>query len=60
MRKADGTRAVTDEENAQVFCEHFSKIFNNQDPLPCNYSALSLILQHTEFTHLAELPSLTP
>eukprot|EP00957_Ditylum_brightwellii_P068750 5218566-Ditylum_brightwellii.AAC.1 len=59
IQKAVGMRRVTDEENAQVFCEHFYKIFNNQNPLPCYHTALSLILQHAEFMHLAELPSIT-
>eukprot|EP00957_Ditylum_brightwellii_P198035 15087766-Ditylum_brightwellii.AAC.1 len=59
MQKADDTRAITDDENAQVFCEHFSKFFNNQNPLPCDHSALELIPPHDDFTHLAELPSLT-
>eukprot|EP00957_Ditylum_brightwellii_P022947 1731617-Ditylum_brightwellii.AAC.1 len=57
MCKADGTKAVTDEENAQVFCEHFSKLFNNQTPLPCDHSMLNLIKQHDDYTHLAALPS---
>eukprot|EP00957_Ditylum_brightwellii_P093819 7144363-Ditylum_brightwellii.AAC.1 len=59
MQKADGARVVTDEENAQVFCEHFSKIFNNQNPLLCNHTALSLIPQPAKLTHLVELPSLS-
>eukprot|EP00957_Ditylum_brightwellii_P130105 9923752-Ditylum_brightwellii.AAC.1 len=57
MCKADGTKAVTDKENAQVFCEHFSKLFNNQTPLPCDHSALDLIKQHSHYAHLAALPS---
>eukprot|EP00957_Ditylum_brightwellii_P026402 1997094-Ditylum_brightwellii.AAC.1 len=59
MQKADGTRAITDEENAQVFCEHFCKIFNNQNSLPCDHTALSLIPPNAGFTHLAKLPSIT-
>eukprot|EP00957_Ditylum_brightwellii_P069590 5286126-Ditylum_brightwellii.AAC.1 len=57
MCKTDGTKAVTDKENTQVFCEHFSKLFNNQTPLPCDHSALDLIKQHDNYTHLAALPS---
>eukprot|EP00957_Ditylum_brightwellii_P055773 4226605-Ditylum_brightwellii.AAC.1 len=34
MQKSDGTMATTDNENAEVFCQHFNKIFNNQSPLP--------------------------
>eukprot|EP00957_Ditylum_brightwellii_P165285 12584418-Ditylum_brightwellii.AAC.1 len=52
-------KVVTDEENAQVFCEHFGKIFNNQNPLPCDHSALNLICQHPDFTHLADLPTVS-
>eukprot|EP00957_Ditylum_brightwellii_P113898 8683063-Ditylum_brightwellii.AAC.1 len=56
MCKADGTKAVTDKENAQVFCEHFSKLFDNQTPLPCDHSAIDLIKQHDDYTHLAAPP----
>eukprot|EP00957_Ditylum_brightwellii_P034465 2614043-Ditylum_brightwellii.AAC.1 len=59
MQKADGTRAITDDENAKEFCEHFSKKNYNQNPLPCDHSALDLIPPHDYFTHLAELPSLS-
>eukprot|EP00957_Ditylum_brightwellii_P099646 7590003-Ditylum_brightwellii.AAC.1 len=59
MQKADSTHAITDNENAQMFCEHFSKKINNQNPLPCDHSALALIPPHNNFTHLAELPSIT-
>eukprot|EP00957_Ditylum_brightwellii_P055384 4197590-Ditylum_brightwellii.AAC.1 len=59
MQKPDGSKAVKDKENAQVFCEHFSKIFNNQSPLPCDHSALNLIYQHSNFTHLADLPTVS-
>eukprot|EP00957_Ditylum_brightwellii_P078914 5999900-Ditylum_brightwellii.AAC.1 len=33
-------------------------MFNNQNPLPCDHTALSLILPHDNFTHLDELPSI--
>eukprot|EP00957_Ditylum_brightwellii_P178907 13627671-Ditylum_brightwellii.AAC.1 len=59
MQKADVTRAIMDKENTQVFCEHFGKIFNNQNALPCDHSALSLIPPHDDFTHLAKLPLIT-
>eukprot|EP00957_Ditylum_brightwellii_P087659 6674900-Ditylum_brightwellii.AAC.1 len=52
MHKADGAQAKSDKENAQVFTEHFSKLFNNQSPLPCDLAALDLIEQSHEFTHL--------
>eukprot|EP00957_Ditylum_brightwellii_P112363 8567061-Ditylum_brightwellii.AAC.1 len=39
MQKPDGNKAVTDKENAEVFCEHFSRIFNNKNPLPCKFTA---------------------
>ena len=58
MQKMDETKAVTDEENAEVFCEHFSKLFNNQTPLPCDLTALDLVKQHADYTHLASPPSL--
>eukprot|EP00957_Ditylum_brightwellii_P205135 15342456-Ditylum_brightwellii.AAC.1 len=52
MCKADGAQAKNDEENVQVFTEHFSKLLNNQSPLPCDLAALDLIEQSHEFTHL--------
>eukprot|EP00957_Ditylum_brightwellii_P081454 6196193-Ditylum_brightwellii.AAC.1 len=58
MCKPDGMKAVTNEENAEVFCECFSCIFNNQTPLPCNLTALDLICPCNDFTHLAAAPSL--
>eukprot|EP00957_Ditylum_brightwellii_P090911 6922651-Ditylum_brightwellii.AAC.1 len=48
----DGRKAKTDEENTQVFAEHFNKLFNNQSPLPCNPIALDLIDQLPDFLHL--------
>eukprot|EP00957_Ditylum_brightwellii_P164701 12540171-Ditylum_brightwellii.AAC.1 len=59
MQKPDGNKAVTDKENAEVFCEHFSHIFNNQNPLPCDLTALDLIRPCTDFTHLAAAPTLS-
>eukprot|EP00957_Ditylum_brightwellii_P157841 12014221-Ditylum_brightwellii.AAC.1 len=53
MQKADGIKATTDEENAEVFCEHFSCIFNNQNLLPCDITMLDLIYPCHDFTHLA-------
>eukprot|EP00957_Ditylum_brightwellii_P064203 4871778-Ditylum_brightwellii.AAC.1 len=59
MQKPDGNKAVTDKENAEVFCEHFSCIFNNQNLLPCNLTALDLIRPCHDFTHLAAVPTLS-
>eukprot|EP00957_Ditylum_brightwellii_P080516 6124386-Ditylum_brightwellii.AAC.1 len=58
MRKANGEQAKNDEENAQAFAQHFSKLFNNQSPLPCDITALDLIAQSQEFTHLEDPISL--
>eukprot|EP00957_Ditylum_brightwellii_P121412 9259022-Ditylum_brightwellii.AAC.1 len=49
---ADGKKATTDEEKAQVFAEHFNKLFNNQSPLPCDPTALDLLDQLPDFMHL--------
>eukprot|EP00957_Ditylum_brightwellii_P154063 11724795-Ditylum_brightwellii.AAC.1 len=57
MRKADGSKALTDEENAEVFCVHFHKIFNNLHPLPCDIAALDLIALHPTHPHLAHPPT---
>eukprot|EP00957_Ditylum_brightwellii_P061241 4647606-Ditylum_brightwellii.AAC.1 len=58
MCKPDGNKAVTDKENAEVFYEHFSHIFNNKNLLPCNLTALDLMRPCNDFTHLATAPSL--
>eukprot|EP00957_Ditylum_brightwellii_P143176 10909108-Ditylum_brightwellii.AAC.1 len=50
---ADGEKATTDKENAQVFAEHFNKLFNNQLPLPCDPTVLDLIDQLPDYLHLA-------
>eukprot|EP00957_Ditylum_brightwellii_P093726 7136288-Ditylum_brightwellii.AAC.1 len=50
--------ATTDNENAEVFCQHFAKIFHNQSFLPCDDTALDLIDGCTDFTHLKDAPSL--
>eukprot|EP00957_Ditylum_brightwellii_P071588 5443004-Ditylum_brightwellii.AAC.1 len=50
---ADGKKATTDEKNAQVFAQHFNKLFNNQLLLPCDPTALDLINQLPDFLHLA-------
>eukprot|EP00957_Ditylum_brightwellii_P041913 3174639-Ditylum_brightwellii.AAC.1 len=44
------------EANAEVFAKHFSKVFNNLDPVPCNDSALPLVLQCEEFAFLGTQP----
>eukprot|EP00957_Ditylum_brightwellii_P148521 11308679-Ditylum_brightwellii.AAC.1 len=46
MHKSDGMMAITDNENAE-------------SPLPCDKTALDLIKQSSDFTHLEEAPSLT-
>eukprot|EP00957_Ditylum_brightwellii_P067275 5105458-Ditylum_brightwellii.AAC.1 len=43
MTKQDSKKAKMDKENAEVFAKHFSKVFNNPDPLPCDASVLPLI-----------------
>ena len=53
MRKANGEKAKTDRENAKVFADHFSKVFNNQNPLTCDPSVLDLIPQSPDFPLLA-------
>eukprot|EP00957_Ditylum_brightwellii_P015769 1188224-Ditylum_brightwellii.AAC.1 len=54
MRKANGKKAKTDKENAQVFATHFNTLFNNRSPLPCDPTALDLITQVPDFTHLED------
>eukprot|EP00957_Ditylum_brightwellii_P184105 14023440-Ditylum_brightwellii.AAC.2 len=56
MRKLDGSKVLTDEENAEVFCAHFDKNFNNQHPLPCDITALDLITPHPTYSHLTIPP----
>eukprot|EP00957_Ditylum_brightwellii_P147860 11259470-Ditylum_brightwellii.AAC.1 len=53
MQQANGEKTKTDEDNAKVFADHFSKVFNNQNPLTCNHSALDLIPQSPDFLILA-------
>eukprot|EP00957_Ditylum_brightwellii_P167162 12725256-Ditylum_brightwellii.AAC.1 len=43
MHNADGRKATTDEENAQL-------------PLPCNHTTLDLIKQHANYACLVTLP----
>eukprot|EP00957_Ditylum_brightwellii_P084337 6413586-Ditylum_brightwellii.AAC.1 len=57
MRKANGDRAKTDEENSEVFAEHFRKVFNNSDPPPCNDTVLPSVPSRLEFPHLGDPPS---
>eukprot|EP00957_Ditylum_brightwellii_P115009 8772530-Ditylum_brightwellii.AAC.1 len=57
MRKETGKKATTDAENAEVFANHFSKVFNNPDPLPCDKTTLPLVPQRQEFLFLAAVPS---
>mgnify|MGYP003333642019 FL=1 len=57
MRKPDGTLCTNDNENAKVFYEHFSKIFNNQN-IRCDESVLTLLPQRDEITSLNDPPTL--
>eukprot|EP00957_Ditylum_brightwellii_P154619 11767993-Ditylum_brightwellii.AAC.1 len=57
MTKPSGDKAKTDEENAEVFTKHFSKVFNNPDHLPCNNTVLPLVPQREEFSTLGKPPS---
>eukprot|EP00957_Ditylum_brightwellii_P068227 5179380-Ditylum_brightwellii.AAC.1 len=56
MQKETGEKATADEKNAEVFANHFSKVFNDPDPVPCDNSALPLVLQRDEFTFLGTPP----
>eukprot|EP00957_Ditylum_brightwellii_P138088 10527199-Ditylum_brightwellii.AAC.1 len=58
MRKANGEKAKTHNENAKLFSTHFGKLFNNQSPLPCDPTALDLINQVEDFTSLDDPISL--
>eukprot|EP00957_Ditylum_brightwellii_P171286 13038909-Ditylum_brightwellii.AAC.1 len=58
MQTSDETKATTDEENTEVFSEHFCCIFKNQNQLPCNITTLDMIHPCHDFTHLAHKPSL--
>eukprot|EP00957_Ditylum_brightwellii_P071359 5424574-Ditylum_brightwellii.AAC.1 len=57
MRKANGDRAKTDEENAEVFAGNFRKVFNNPDPPPCNDTVLPSIPSRPDFPHIGDPPS---
>eukprot|EP00957_Ditylum_brightwellii_P137994 10520355-Ditylum_brightwellii.AAC.1 len=57
MKKSTGKKAKTDEENAEVFAEHFCKVFNNPDLPPCDKSTLPIIPTHPDFFSLGDLPS---
>eukprot|EP00957_Ditylum_brightwellii_P167225 12730166-Ditylum_brightwellii.AAC.1 len=52
MTKQNGEKAKTDKGNAEDFGKHFSKAFNNPDPLPCNDTVLPLVPTCKEFTKL--------
>eukprot|EP00957_Ditylum_brightwellii_P008805 668248-Ditylum_brightwellii.AAC.1 len=56
MCKANDEHAKTDEENAEVFAEHFCKVFNNPDPSPCNETILPSVPTQPEFPHLGDPP----
>eukprot|EP00957_Ditylum_brightwellii_P102665 7824039-Ditylum_brightwellii.AAC.1 len=57
MRKQDGTKAKSDQENAKIFAEHFEKLFNNTSALPCDETVLEELFNVPEFTHLATPPT---
>lgn len=56
MRKEDGTCAMSDEDNAEVFGPHFTKVFNRNDA-PVDWTILDEISQRPELTHLGEPPT---
>ena len=56
MMKNDGTLGNNDEENAEVFFQHFVKIFNNQN-IPCDETALELITDRDTMNDLGLEPS---
>eukprot|EP00957_Ditylum_brightwellii_P051680 3918637-Ditylum_brightwellii.AAC.1 len=58
MTKQDDNKAKTDKENAEVFAKHFSNVFNNPDPLPCDASVLPLVPTQPQFSKLAAPPDL--
>eukprot|EP00957_Ditylum_brightwellii_P132154 10076097-Ditylum_brightwellii.AAC.1 len=45
MQKPSGEKAVTDEENARVFANHFANLFNNPYPPPYDDSVLPYVPQ---------------
>eukprot|EP00957_Ditylum_brightwellii_P113042 8619835-Ditylum_brightwellii.AAC.2 len=57
MRKQSNKKAKTDKENAKVFGNHSSKVFNSPDPLPCDDMVLPLVRTWDEFTKLGTPPS---
>eukprot|EP00957_Ditylum_brightwellii_P207271 15352230-Ditylum_brightwellii.AAC.1 len=58
MTKHNGKKAKTDKENTEVFANHFAKVFNNPDPLPCGISVLCLVPTRPQFSELATPPDL--
>eukprot|EP00957_Ditylum_brightwellii_P134416 10248159-Ditylum_brightwellii.AAC.1 len=56
MQKETGEKATTDEENAEIFAKHFSKVFNNPNPVSYNNPTLTLVLQCDKFTFLGPPP----
>ena len=57
MTKRDGTKAQTDKENAEVFSEHFSKIFNNTH-ITCDPTVLDLIEDREPKSDLGNAPTI--
>ena len=55
MRKKDGTLATTDEENGEVFCDHFDGVFNA--PATAQDGIEEVIKQREIVSALGELPS---
>eukprot|EP00957_Ditylum_brightwellii_P029204 2207498-Ditylum_brightwellii.AAC.1 len=58
MTKHNGKKEKTDEENAEVFVKHFSKVFNNPVLLPCDASVLPLVPTRHQFSELTAPPDL--
>eukprot|EP00957_Ditylum_brightwellii_P194836 14841905-Ditylum_brightwellii.AAC.1 len=56
MTKQDVSKAKTDKENAEGFANHFSKVFNNPDLLPCNAPILLLVVTCSKFSKLITPP----
>eukprot|EP00957_Ditylum_brightwellii_P020858 1573277-Ditylum_brightwellii.AAC.1 len=56
VRKANGKRTKTNEENAEVFAEHFRKVFSNPDLPLCNDTVLPIVPTWPEVSHLGDPP----
>ena len=56
MRQPDGTLGINDDENANVFYEHFNKIFNNEN-INFDETVLTLLPQRNEMSSLNNPPT---